>query len=141
LNDKGNFQKGFTLIEVLVSIVILVIVLTGVFPLIIQSSIFANKNKEEITATSLAQEALTTIQTAYELDKENVDRNIKEKLRLNDDWTYEDYPDFTLQYIIADDKDMPHLQGLNLSLVRVSIKSSTDPGSETYGYIKKAGNK
>lgn len=62
---KINNQAGFTLIEVLVSIVILSIVLTTFFSFFSQSLIFSGKNEEKLVAYNLASKTLKIVELRY----------------------------------------------------------------------------
>lgn len=63
---KGiNKQDGFTLIEVLVSIVILSIILTTFFSFFSQSLIFSGKNEEKLVAYNLASKTLKIVEQRY----------------------------------------------------------------------------
>lgn len=61
------WNKGFTLIEILVTLVILSIILLSFMSFFSQSSLFTQKNNEKLTAINLAQETIVTIknQPAY----------------------------------------------------------------------------
>lgn len=54
-------EDGFTLLELLASIVILVIVITSFFTFFTQSARFSKVNEENIVATNFAREMLETV--------------------------------------------------------------------------------
>jgi prepilin-type N-terminal cleavage/methylation domain-containing protein len=64
---KENYSKqtGFTLIEVLVSIVILSIILTTFFSFFGQSLVFSGKNEEKLVAYNLAGKTLRIVESKY----------------------------------------------------------------------------
>lgn len=55
------WNKGFTLIEILVTLVILSIILLSFMSFFSQSSLFTQKNNEKLSAINLAQETIVTI--------------------------------------------------------------------------------
>ncbi|RSD23321.1 prepilin-type N-terminal cleavage/methylation domain-containing protein [Mesobacillus subterraneus] len=55
-------QKGLTLLEVLLSIVLLVIVLTSFAGFFSQSALFVNKNEDKINTTQTAQQMVNLIE-------------------------------------------------------------------------------
>jgi prepilin-type N-terminal cleavage/methylation domain-containing protein len=64
LKHKLN-QDGFTLVEVLVSIVILSIVLTTFFSFFGQSLVFSGKNEEKLVAYNLAEKTMRIVESNY----------------------------------------------------------------------------
>jgi prepilin-type N-terminal cleavage/methylation domain-containing protein len=58
-------QDGLTLIEVLVSIVILSIILTTFFSFFSQSLVFSGKNEEKLVAYNLASKTLRVVEEKY----------------------------------------------------------------------------
>jgi prepilin-type N-terminal cleavage/methylation domain-containing protein len=58
-------QDGLTLIEVLVSIVILSIILTTFFSFFSQSMVFSGKNEEKLVAYNLASKTLRVVEEKY----------------------------------------------------------------------------
>lgn len=66
-------QDGFTLIEVLISIVILFIVLTSFFAFFSQSLVFSSKNEEQLVAFNLANKTLKIVEGKY---KNNINLNL-----------------------------------------------------------------
>jgi prepilin-type N-terminal cleavage/methylation domain-containing protein len=58
-------QEGFTLVEVLVSIVILSIVLTTFFSFFGQSLVFSGKNEEKLVAYNLAEKTMRIVESNY----------------------------------------------------------------------------
>lgn len=58
-----NNQKGFTLIEVLVALSILIFVALGVFQLVIRSKQLADIGREQFVATNIAREGLELVRT------------------------------------------------------------------------------
>lgn len=58
-------QDGFTLVEVLVSIVILSIVLTTFFSFFGQSLVFSGKNEEKLVAYNLAEKTMRIVESNY----------------------------------------------------------------------------
>lgn len=72
-----NFQKqeGFTLIEVLLSIVLLSIILTSFLGFFTQSAIFTIKNQEKLSAAQTAQKVVSLVEintTKTQLRSKNI---------------------------------------------------------------------
>lgn len=59
-------NKGFTLLETLVSVGILSLVIIGPLAVIINSSSYARQTKDTVTATYLAEEAIELLQNQYD---------------------------------------------------------------------------
>ncbi|WP_170169206.1 type IV pilus modification PilV family protein [Mesobacillus subterraneus] len=62
MGKKLYNQKGLTLLEVLLSIVLLVIVLTSFAGFFSQSALFVNKNEDKINTTQTAQQMVNLIE-------------------------------------------------------------------------------
>lgn len=62
MGKKLDDQKGITLLEVLLSIVLLVIVLTSFAGFFTQSAMFVKKNEDKISTTQTAQQIVNIIE-------------------------------------------------------------------------------
>jgi prepilin-type N-terminal cleavage/methylation domain-containing protein len=155
---KGNYSKqdGFTLIEVIVSIVILSIILTTFFSFFGQSLVFSGKNEEKLVAYNLASKTLKIAeknfknvllptQTKIEIFSTNIACiNQQEELvsptNLSLCYYKENQKNYYPEIIIL--KETTTFSTPTLFTVNVKIFNSvkTDPNrkllSETFGYIR-----
>jgi prepilin-type N-terminal cleavage/methylation domain-containing protein len=153
LKEKYSKQYGFTLIEVLVSIVILSIVLTSFFAFFSQSMVFSGKNEEDLVAFNLANKTLKTVESKYKVETlsqnltfnscSNYPQNIKDILNLSSTCSYNVnkkryYPEITLTkqaYVNNSGENLPTLYIINVKI----FGSPSQPKkllSETYGYVR-----
>jgi len=73
--ENFHKQEGFTLIEVLLSIVLLSIILTSFLGFFTQSAIFTNKNQEKLSAGQTAQKVVSLVEiniTKAQLRSKNI---------------------------------------------------------------------
>lgn len=68
MGRKLDDQKGITLLEVLLSIVLLVIVLTSFASFFTQSALFVKKNEDKISTTQTAQQIVNLIEVKLTRD-------------------------------------------------------------------------
>jgi len=64
-------EKGFTLVEILAAMTILVIVLISFFTMFSQSALFTRSNEETLRATNLANRAMDIMRADGSLEREN----------------------------------------------------------------------
>lgn len=65
-DNKADFRKGFTLIEVMIAMSIIAIVAVSVLSLHSQSIMMTTETQFQATAPMLAQKRMSEIETAYE---------------------------------------------------------------------------
>jgi prepilin-type N-terminal cleavage/methylation domain-containing protein len=128
---------GFTLIEILVTLVILSIVLLSFMSFFTQSSLFTQKNNEKLTAINLAQETVVTIknQPSYfqKVAKYSTGFPEPEKtiLNVNSIGVFNENPNYRLGLEIAKD------YSYNLYKIHVQIYDlKNNLLAETYHYLK-----
>lgn len=68
-------KNGFTLIEVLASIIIIGIILTVFFGFYSQSMLFSNKNQQQLEALNIAREVLVHVQEKTSYNSEYTKNN------------------------------------------------------------------
>lgn len=131
------WNKGFTLIEILVALVILSIILLSFMSFFTQSSLFTQKNKEKLTAINLAQEMIVTIKNQPALFQKAVKYNAsfpdpgKTVLNVNSIGVFNQQPNYRLGLEIS--KDYTY----NLYKIHVQIFDlKNNLLSETYHYLK-----
>lgn len=132
-----NWNKGFTLVEILVTLVILSIILLSFMSFFSQSSLFAQKNNEKLTAINLAQETIVSIKNQptyfqkvvkYTSDFPDPERTI---LNVNSIGILNQQPNFRLGLEIAKD------YSYNLYKIHVQIYDlKNNLLAETYHYLK-----
>ena len=147
-------QKGFTLIEVLLSVVILSIVLTVFMSFFSQSSLFIRKNEEKLGTSNTAQMVLTLIQenTAEEILASegiinelfvvngdpsgglSVTDNEKIKRIINRDLNSK----YSIKLLFKNVYDDSNNRNENLILVKVIVADpENNEASETFTYIRR----
>lgn len=131
-------SKGFTLIEILVAVVILSIILLTFFGFFSQSALFATKNKQQLTAISLAQEVIANMKSNSIVFQHNksFDQPFTEQekviLGIDDNHYFADSKQqFRLKLELKKDKNYP------LYLIHVLIEN-TDHSvvAEVYHYLE-----
>ena len=112
--DSLHCNKGFTLLELLASIVILGIILTGFFSFFPQIMNFSNKNSDVIEARNLVQDCLVKITSSKEyflLEKKiglDENRNLQgyftneqqTSLEVYQDGVFASFPEYRLYIVI-----------------------------------------
>jgi prepilin-type N-terminal cleavage/methylation domain-containing protein len=143
-NDET--QQGFTLIEVLLSIILLFIILTSFMGFFTQSALFSKKNEQKLETVQTAQKVINLIE--MKLTKEilqndgiiDLTGNVINGSHLLSKNEIENYIDKTISddyNISAEIKNNPSSE--NLIQFKVSVSDTLDPvnHSETYTYIRR----
>jgi prepilin-type N-terminal cleavage/methylation domain-containing protein len=69
MDDNYGNQKGFTLLEVLLSIILLSIILTSFMGFFTQSAMFTKKNEQKLGTSQTAQKVINLIEEHVTMDK------------------------------------------------------------------------
>lgn len=135
---KLDDEKGLTLLEVLLSIVLLVIVLTSFASFFTQSAMFVKKNEDKLSTTQAAQQIVNQIEV--NLSKKDVTTSSEctafpcklEKNELSNLIGSPIASSFNISAEFADSVE-------GLILVKVSVKDANNPESlsETFTYIRR----
>jgi prepilin-type N-terminal cleavage/methylation domain-containing protein len=140
LVKKLDNQDGLTLLEVLLSIVILTIVLTSFAGFFSQSALFVKKNEEKLSTSQTAQQVVNLIESHISKSKlqtkcTNLTTGAECKLNKVDLETLSGQIINTTYNISATFK----LSEENLIKTKVMIKDDDDPesSSETFTYIRR----
>lgn len=138
MGKQLNNEKGLTLLEVLLSIVLLVIVLTTFANFFSQSAMFVKKNEEKFSSTQTAQQVINLIE--QELTKSELENSSKcqslsctlnnEELSILLDSTIES--PFFISAIFTNS-----VEGLVQVKVSVTDTNNTENFSETFTYIRR----
>ena len=138
MGKKLDNQNGLTLLEVLVSIVILTIVLTSFAGFFSQSALFVKKNEEKLSTSQTAQQIVNLIevnisksrlQTLSECADSNCTLNEEGLETLSSQTINSTY---TISALFTPGEE-------NLIKVKVTIIDNDDPesSSETFTYIRR----
>ncbi|MEH7442346.1 hypothetical protein V7201_08485 [Bacillus sp. JJ1122] len=135
---KLDEEKGLTLVEVLLSIVLLVIVLTSFASFFTQSAMFVKKNEDKLSTTQTAQQIVNQIEVS--LSKNDVKTSsvcgtlpcIVEKNELSNLLGSPIASPFNISAKFADSVE-------GLIRVKISVKDLNNPesSSETFTYIRR----
>lgn len=132
-------QKGFTLLEVLISIILLFIVLTSFMGFFTQSAMFNKKNEQKLGTLQMAQKYINLIEDKVSLSdvssiprNTQLDKNIVDQLILKNPSQTVDCP-YNVKGFITNNTPR------NLTQFKVIIEDKQDPknNSSTYTYIRK----
>jgi prepilin-type N-terminal cleavage/methylation domain-containing protein len=153
---RNSKQDGFTLIEVLVSIVILSIILTTLFSFFGQSLLFSGKNEEKLVAYNLASKTLKVVEKNFKntllSNQQNIGISASNTSCTNQMEELVSPTNLTICYFIENKKSYyPYISITKEStsfaspvLFTVNVKifnsANIDPNrkllSETFGYIR-----
>lgn len=135
---KLDDEKGLTLLEVLLSIVLLVIVLTSFASFFTQSAMFVKKNEDKLSTTQAAQQIVNQIEV--NLSKKDVTTSSECTA----------FPCKLENNVLSNLIGSPIASSFNISaefadsvegliLVKVSVKDANNPESfsETFTYIRR----
>jgi len=138
LGIKLDEEKGLTLVEVLLSIILLVIVLTSFASFFTQSAMFVKKNEDKLNTSQTAQQIVNQIEVS--LSKNDVKTSsacgalpcIVEKHELSNLLGSPIASSFNISAEFADSVE-------GLIRVKVSVKDVNNPesSSETFTYIRR----
>ena len=138
MGNKLDNQNGLTLLEVLISIVILAIILTSFAGFFSQSALFVKKNEEKLSTSQTAQQIVNLIEVNISNSRlQTINECADLKCTLNED-ALESLSGQTINstYTISA-IFMPGEE--NLTKVKVTIIDNDDPesSSETFTYIRR----
>ncbi len=149
-----NNQDAFTLIEVLVSLVLLAIILTTFFGFFSQSMLFSNQNDEDLVAYNLTTQTLNIFEEKYQNTLNNTETTIKcdnypngypQELKdvLQTSACYYQknqknyYPEITITFQASSKyAGLPPLYVVHVQMFNSNNPSNRKLLSETFGYIR-----
>jgi len=144
---KENFksQKGLTLIEVLVSIVLLAIILTSFIGLFTQSTLFTKKNEQKLDTMQTAQKIINIVEVDLTkqdlLDNSIIDAsgNVLNKPKILTDEDINKLLDDTIVANYKFSAIITNNSSENLIMFKIIVEDPKDKGSksETYTYIRR----
>lgn len=135
---KSVNEKGLTLLEVLLSIVLLFIVLTSFASFFTQSAIFIKKNEEKLSTSQTAQQIVNLIEVnlTHSILETNSDcMNLNCTLDKDELSSLSDHPISSTYDISADFTDS--VEGLVQVKITVTDLANPDSSSETFTYIRR----
>lgn len=138
-------QEGLTLVELLVSLVLISIILITFFGFFSQTTLFSGKNGEKLVASNLATRTLKIIEEKYNnsqipttLNCGNFPPELKEVLQSSSCFYKQNninyYPEITLSI----DSDFPNLYIVHVRIFSSEIIADRKLLSETFGYVRQA---
>ncbi|SFB16357.1 MULTISPECIES: prepilin-type N-terminal cleavage/methylation domain-containing protein [unclassified Bacillus (in: firmicutes)] len=149
--DLKHNERGFTLIEVLLSIILLFIIMTSFMGFFTQSTIFNKKNEQKLDYTQTAQTVINLVEeniTRSELEKDNDIKTI-----FSSPFTPKSIDKTALEKFFSKKSSTPFIQNnpnqilatfsyineTGLIQVKVMVADPSNPNhkSETYTYIRK----
>lgn len=149
--DIRHNEKGFTLIEVLLSIILLFIIMTSFMGFFTQSTLFNKKNEQKLDYTQTTQTVINLIEeniTRTELEKDNDVKTI-----FNSPYTTKTIDKTALEKFFSKKSSTPfirnnpnqihasfsYIKETGLIQVKVIVADPSNPNhkSETYTYIRK----
>ncbi|PEJ49355.1 hypothetical protein CN692_23200 [Bacillus sp. AFS002410] len=113
----SNDEKGFTLTEILASVVILFLVLITFFAIFTQSSLFTHKNDESITADSLVEQVSQVIRSGDLQSIQPLDTRSKSLLGVDNSLHFLNNAKFSLQLIPIDQAGSQSLQTVKINIL------------------------
>lgn len=163
--NKMKLEHGFTLLELLASIVIIVIVLTSFFSFFSQSAMFSKKNEENLVAMNLAREVLETVKKEAGKEEDGIApsrfpssifdgsncldstkiNQAKGILNLNDDGTFKDVDNQLYPCLSLVSETDVNVSEVDYKLMRVMVEiyqKAKEAGqsdqllTKTYGYVR-----
>lgn len=117
---KNN--SGFTLVEVLVSMTLLMIVGITFFQFFIYSQKCTSENKEKLVAVSLAQSVLEEIKNSKDAYPEIREANVHKNDDINSFDYIQEVNGVTYRIVIEVEKELDPLKGLTLHPVTVKVR-------------------
>lgn len=135
-------QNGFTLMEVLVSIVLVTIILTTFFSFFSQTVFVSGKNEDKLVALNLATNTLNIISEKYNnhpipttITCGDFPTELVNSLYTNSCFFKKNNKNYYPEVTLSKDKDFA-----NLTIIHVKIYNSENNNrkllSETYGYVR-----
>lgn len=146
MDKKNSGQNGFTLIEVLVSIILFFIVLTTFMSFFTQSAFFSNKNEQKLGTIQIAQKVIKLVEntvTKQDLYSAGITDNYGNILNgvyhLNNTTAIEDLLNQSLNTNFIVNADISNDKTDNLILFKVTVQDSSDANNKSvsYTYIRR----
>ncbi|MEH7156909.1 type II secretion system protein [Neobacillus drentensis] len=139
---KGNLhsQKGLTLVEVLVSIVLLAVVLTSFLSFFTQSALFTKKNEQKLETMATAQKYINLIEDVPKTKFASFNPNLLNEVPLTEDQIRNlfDPPLAKSTYNIRGKLIItPNTENLIQFTIIVEDPNDINNRSTTYTYIRK----
>lgn len=145
MSKKCRNQQGFTLIEVLLSIILLFIILTSFIGFFTQSALFSNKNEQKFGTMQTAQKVINLIE--MDVTKQILQNdlivdsagNVINGIHNLSKSQIENYIDDTIDPNFDASAVLTNNSSENLIQVKLTIKDLKNLGniSETYTYIRR----
>ncbi|ALC89783.1 hypothetical protein AM500_08360 [Bacillus sp. FJAT-18017] len=151
MNKNSLNQEGFTLLEVLLSIVLLTIILTSFLGFFTQSAIFNKKNEQKLDTMQTAQTIINLIEINIEkqdliilnlIDANGIVLNKPKSLNKLELEQYLGEPissDYTISALMDNSSFIINNTAENLIMFKVIVQNPADSNdkSETYTYIRR----
>lgn len=145
MSKNGEKQNGFTLIEVLLSIILLFIILTSFMGFFTQSALFSKKNEQKLGTIQSAQKVINLVEmnvTKQILENDMIidsNGNVLNNTCLLTKAEIENYIDDTIDPNFDASAVITNNSSENLILFKISIQDLKKPDniSETYTYIRR----
>ncbi|MDP4084546.1 MAG: type II secretion system protein [Bacillota bacterium] len=146
MDQENRCQHGFTLIEVLVSIILLFIVLTSFMGFFTQSAFFSNKNEQKLGTIQTAQKVIKLVdntvskQDLYAAGITDTDGNVLTGVyHLYSTANIEDLLNQSLNTNFNIIADISNDKTDNLILFKVTVQDSSDSNNKSvsYTYIRR----
>lgn len=138
MGKKLHNQKGLTLVEVLLSIVLLTIVLTSFAGFFSQSAMFVKKNEEKLSTSQTAQQIVNLIEVNLSRSQLTANAECADFICTVDETALEALTGQTINSLYNISADFTgSIEGL--VKVKVTIMDNDDPesSSETFTYIRR----
>jgi prepilin-type N-terminal cleavage/methylation domain-containing protein len=143
MEDRFHSQKGLTLVEVLVSIVLLAIILTSFISFFTQSALFTKKNDQKLDTMQTAQKVVNLVE--IEITKQDLIENLI--INSSEQVIKTSLTKTEIEGLINDNIDprydvrvkISKNSSQNLIMFKIIVQDPTNTGnkSETYTYIRR----
>ena len=143
MKDSFHSQKGLTLVEVLVSIVLLAIILTSFISFFTQSALFTKKNDQKLDTMQTAQKVVNLVE--IEITKQDLIENLI--INSSEQVIKTSLTKTEIEGLINDNIDprydvrveISKNSSQNLIMFKIIVQDPTNTGnkSETYTYIRR----
>lgn len=138
-------QAGFTLMEVLVSLVLVSIILSAFFGFFGQTLLASTKNEDKLVAFNLATKTLNIIEDKYTnqsipttLSCGNFPSELKDSLHPSSCYFKQNNKPYYPEISLTKDRDFPNLTIVNVKIYNSYNITNRKLLSETYGYVRQA---
>jgi prepilin-type N-terminal cleavage/methylation domain-containing protein len=140
VNKYSLNQRGFTLLEVLLSILLMTVILTSFLGFFTQSAFFTRNNGDKLSTSQIAQEIVSLIDSEVTIEKLKTKMIIDENNNINSSKKTVEIPE--LEKLIGHPINSPYSITVtfskNAGLVQAHVVISSDENeSETYTFIRR----